>query len=74
MTPEETIEGIADYVRASVEAIDADLSKRLSAIDMEDMEAAHETADDMLADALERLGFSESAKQYKQMCERFYYS
>lgn len=33
-----------------------------------------EEADRMVADALDQLGFTESAKAYKKMCERFYYS
>lgn len=43
MTPGEMIELMTARVAEKVEAFDADLAKRLSAIDMEDMEVAHET-------------------------------
>lgn len=74
MTPGEMIELMKACVAREVEAFDANLAKRLSAIDMHDAETAHRKADDMLADALESLGFDASAKQYKKMREGFYYS
>lgn len=70
----EVIEAIAAFVRDRIENFDAEFARSLAAIDADDREDAHAKADRMVADALDQLGFTESAKAYKKMCERFYYA
>lgn len=52
-------------------AFDADLANRLLDTDADDAEAAHVKADDMLADALEKLSLSRSARAYRKVRKRF---